>query len=93
MEGTIRTVSERAAVTERIKDALHRGHPPLNEDLRALMSYVEKLEREGVPGVTHVVDREFHKLAILERNHERERNNRLRAIIRTLRGGVDLDGE
>jgi hypothetical protein len=67
--------------------ALRAGH--LGELAAKLLNWyaaeIRKLRREGVPAVTHDVDRAFHDLAIKERDLERVKVERLEAELATAR--------
>ena len=46
---------------------------------------IERLKQEGSPGVLHEVDQAFYDLTVRERDHERQRVDRLAAEIEALR--------
>lgn len=50
---------------------------------------IERLNREGVPGVMHAVDRAFYELAVNERDYERQRYDRLEQRILSARRAED----
>lgn len=63
------------------------------DEIAALIAEVERLRREGSPGVMHKTDRAFYDLTVTERDYERRRvdqlKTRLLAVYETLET-VDL---
>lgn len=57
------------AVTRSVDRTNERAIDALRRDLELAHTELEKIKREGVPGVVHEVDLAFHKLTITERNH------------------------
>jgi hypothetical protein len=47
------------------------GGPNTQRDLDRARAEIERLKREGVPGVMHEVDQSFYDLAVKERNYAR----------------------
>jgi hypothetical protein len=45
------------------------------------LAEVERLKREGTPGVMHAVDKAFYDLTVKERNAERHEVDRLRKLL------------
>lgn len=60
------------------------------DEYRALLAEVQRLKREGSPGVVHAVDKSFHELAIRERDFERGRADRLACEVQRLRDRLAL---
>jgi hypothetical protein len=65
--------------------------------LAAAEAKIKDYETNGVPGVVHVVDAAFHRLAVAERNHawaeSENRLNRINALeARCTALGVERDG-
>jgi hypothetical protein len=69
------------------------GRDELDPDIGVLIAEVDRLRREGSPGVMHKMDRAFYDLTVKERDYERRRvdqlETRLRAVHETL-DKVDL---
>lgn len=50
---------------------------------------VERLKRDGIPGVIHEVDRAFYDLAVKERNLERMKLDRMENEVNQLKGALE----
>jgi hypothetical protein len=55
------------------------GRDETDPDIGVLIAEVERLRREGSPGVMHKMDRAFYDLTVKERDHERRRVDQLEA--------------
>lgn len=61
--------------------------------INALEQEIARLKKEGVPGVMHEVDAAFYRLAIKERDFERQRVDALAAEIEGCHTLMDATGE
>ena len=60
----------------------------MSDVIIALMAEIERLTKEGTPGVMHEIDRDFYDLTVQERDLERRRVDRLEAELKQLRNLV-----
>lgn len=86
------------AVTRLDEQTNARVIDALRHNLELAHDELEKIKREGVPGVVHEVDAAFHKLAIIERDsawaeseRRRQRIDELEAELAKLRAQVPTD--
>jgi len=55
------------------------------QQVAKLEAEIKRLKAEGQPGVMHPVDQAFYRLAVKERDHERQRVDRLAETVGRLR--------
>lgn len=70
-------------------DFVSRQRDEFQRERNEARAEVERLNREGVPGVMHKIDEAFYDLTVKERNRERVRCNRLEAELTALRTEVE----
>ena len=83
-------MSSPSALVDQIERTLSEGlQGPSREDIAELAACARDLLENGIPGVMHEIDRAFYDIAIMERNYERQRNERLEHLTNLQRETIE----
>jgi hypothetical protein len=74
-------------ISGRVEIVLNELHVA-RQKIERLEAEIDRLKREGTPGVMHEVDKAFYDLTVTERDHERQTVDALKQEIARLRDAL-----